>query len=312
MMHDMELRHLRTFVLAAELRNFSRTADALGVTQAAVSQQIAGLEKELGVSLFQRASREVAPTAAGRTLYDFARKIVDLADEAREAIANVPQILTGVLRVAASTVPSEWLLPELLVEFRQLYPQVQALVTVSDSASAIRAVDSGEAELGIVGELPRATALRVTAIARDVLTLVVSPQHAFARLATISLNEFRQEPLILREPNSGSRRCIEQALSQAGLSLIELQVSMEVNSNEAIRASVERGYAMAFLSENAVAQEIQDGRLIPVEVQGITAERRLYLVVDPRKMPTRVARSFLSFVDTWRTRQPNLDIAENE
>lgn len=311
MMHDMELRHLRTFVLATELRNFSRTADVLGITQAAVSQQIAGLEKEFGVSLFRRANRAVSPTAAGRTLYGFARRMIDLADEAREAIANVPQVLVGVLRVAASTVPSEWLLPELLVEFRQLYPQVQPLVTVSDSAAAIRAVDSGEAELGIVGELPRATSLRVTAIARDVLTLVVPPQHAFAAVATISLDALRQEPLILREPNSGSRRCLEQALSQAGLSLDQLQISMEVNSNEAIRASVERGYAAAFLSEKAVAREIQDGRLIPVPVHGLTAERSLYLVVDPRKIPTRVARTFLGFLDTWRTRLSSRELPED-
>jgi DNA-binding transcriptional LysR family regulator len=199
----------------------------------------------------------------------------------------------------------------LLVEFRRSYPQVQALVSVSDSVSAIRAVDGGEAELGIVGELPRATSLRVTAIARDVLTLVVPPHHPFAAVETITVDELRQEPLILREPNSGSRRCIEEALSRAGLSLDQLNVSMEVNSNEAIRAAVEREYAVAFLSRCAVAQDIQDRRLVPVQVTGVTAERRLYLVVDPQRMPTRVARTFLGFLDAWRERQPSLHVAKD-
>jgi len=298
------MRHLHTFVLAAELRSFTRAADALGVTQAAVSQQVAALEKELSVSLFQRTSRAVVPTEAGRTLYEYARRIVDLAEDARDAITSTPSIVQGILRIAASTVPSEWLLPELLVEFRQLYPRVQELVSVSDSTSAIRAVDSGEAELGIVGELPRATTLQVQAIARDELTLVVPPSHTFASAKTISLGELRREPLILREPSSGSRRCVEQALSRAGLSPNDLNITLEVNSNEAIRAAVERGVAIAFLSTQAVAREIADGRLVPVPIDGFTAERSLYLVADPQRMPTRVARAFFDFLDRWQRRQP--------
>lgn len=303
-MQPMEMRHLHTFVLAAELRSFTRAADALGVTQAAVSHHVAALERELNVSLFQRASRTVVPTEAGRTLYDYARRIVDLTEEARDAVTSIPSIVQGILRIAASTVPSEWLLPELLVEFHQLYPQIQARVSVSDSTSALRAVDSGAVELGIVGELPRATTLQVQAIARDELTLVVPPSHTFASAKSISMDELRRAPLILREPNSGSRRCVEQALSCAGLSPNDLNITMEVNSNEAIRAAVERGIAIAFLSTRAVAREIADGRLVPVPIEAVIAERSLYLVVDPQRMPTRVARAFFEFLDRWQGRQP--------
>lgn len=298
----MELRHLHTFVIAAELQSFTRAADVLGVTQAAVSQHVAALEKELRVSLFKRTSRAVVATEAGRTLYDYARKIVDLANEAHDTITGARDIVCGTLKIAASTVPSEWLLPELLVEFLRLYPHVQEFVSVSDSASAIRAVESGEAELGIVGELPRAARLCAKAIASDELTLVVPPHHAFASSKKVTLDEFRREPLIVRGPDSGSRRCVEQALSQAGLSPNELIITMEVNSNEAIRAAVERGVAIAFLSTRAVSRDIQDGRLVPVEIEGVKAERSLYLVTDPQRMPTRVVRDFLDFLNEW---EPN-------
>ncbi|MFV2065403.1 MAG: selenium metabolism-associated LysR family transcriptional regulator [Pirellulales bacterium] len=296
----MELRHLRTFLIAAEMQSFTRAAEVLGVTQAAVSQHVAALEMELSVSLFKRASRTVVPTEAGRTLYDYARRIVDLADEAYDTITHAPNIVRGTLKIAASTVPSEWLLPELLVGFRRLYPHVQEFVSVSDSASAIRAVESGEAELGIVGELPRAARLCAKAIASDELTLVVPPDHAFASAKKVTLDAFCREPLIVRGPNSGSRRCVEQALSRAGLSPNELTITMEVNSNEAIRAAVERGVAIAFLSTRAVSREIQDGRLASVEIEAVKAERSLYLVTDPQRMPTRVAREFFSFLDRWR------------
>ena len=165
----MEMRHLHTFLLATELGSFTRAAAALGVTQAAVSQQVAALEKELHTSLFQRTGRAVTPTESGRLLYDYARRIVDLTTEARNAITGTQTVVDGVLKLAASTVPSEWLLPDLLAQFQRLYPQVQTLVRVSESASAIRAVELNEADVGVVGELPPQPSSQVEA------TAVVNP-----------------------------------------------------------------------------------------------------------------------------------------
>lgn len=307
MIQGMELRHLQTFVIAVEMQSFTRAANVLGVTQAAVSQHIAALEKELRVSLFKRSSRSVVSTEPGRTLYECARRIVDLAEEAQERVTRQPKTLRGTLKIAASTVPSEWLLPELLAGFRRIYPDVRQFVSVSDSASAIRAVDSGEVELGIVGELPRAAKLWAKAIASDQLTLVVPPEHPFASAEEVTIEEFRSEPLIVREPDSGSRRCVEQALSKAGLAANEWNITMEVNSNEAIRAAVERGVGVAFLSMQAVSRDIRDGRLVSVRIEAVHAERSLYLVTDPERMPTRPARSFLDFVETQQRNASKLE-----
>lgn len=296
----MEMRHLQTFVIAAESQSFTRAAEFLGLTQAAVSQHVAALEKELRTALFDRGPRSVALTDTGRRVYEHAKQILELVDAIQRDAGQQPSAVSGTIKIACSTVPSEWLLPELLVRFRELYPDVQESVSVSDSAAAIHAVESGAAEVGLVGELPRAANLCAKSIAQDELTLVVAPDHEFARNKSIRPHELCGQSLIIREPGSGSRRCIEQALSKAGLSTADLKFSMEVNSNDAIRAAVECGVGISFLSRRAIAREIQDRRLIPVEIEGSRAVRDLYLITNPQRLPTRVVRAFLDFLETSR------------
>ncbi|REJ65691.1 MAG: LysR family transcriptional regulator [Planctomycetota bacterium] len=300
MIDGMEMRHLQTFVIAAESQSFTRAAEVLGLTQAAVSQHIAALEKELRTALFDRGPRSVTLTDTGRRVYEHTRKILDLVDVIHQESGQQSSAVSGTIKIACSTVPSEWLLPELLVRFRELCPDVQESVSVSDSAAAIHSVESGAAEVGLVGELPRAANLCAKSIAQDELTLVVAPDHQFARTKRIKPDDLRGQPLIVREPGSGSRRCVEQALSNAGLATTDLRFSMEVNSNDAIRAAVQRGVGISFLSTRAIEREIHDKRLIPVEIEGVRAIRDLYLVTDPQRLPTRVDRAFLEFLDDWR------------
>jgi LysR family transcriptional regulator, low CO2-responsive transcriptional regulator len=296
-MDGMEMRHLQTIVIAAESQSFTRAAETLGLTQAAVSQHVAALEKELRTALFDRGPRSVTLTDTGRRVYERARQILDLVELIREEAGQQQPGVSGTITIACSTVPSEWLLPEILVRFRQLYPDVQESVRVSDSAEAIQAVESGTAEVGLVGELPRAKNLCAKAIAQDELTLVVAPDHEFASEKQIKPDDLCGQPLIVREPGSGSRRCIEEALSKVGIVATDLRLSMEVNSNDAIRAAVERGVGISFLSVRAIEREVRDGRLIPIEMEGFRAVRNLYLVTDPQRLPSRVVREFLDCLD---------------
>ncbi len=295
-MAGMEFRHLQTFAKAAEFLSFTRAAESLGLTQAAVSQHIAALERLLQVSLFERSGRKVVLTDAGRRLYDYARRILDLLDEAGREIARTEATIAGSMHIASSTVPAELLLPELLAEFRALHPDVHESITVSDSSAAAEAVESGEADLGFVGELPRSSRLKALPIAADQLVMVVSPQHVLARSKKASLRRLRTEPLIVREPASGSRRCVDQALEAAGLSPGELNITMEINSNDAIRAAVERGVGAAFLSSAAISHEIAEGRLVTVAVPGLRPQRQLYLITEVNRIPKPTVREFLAFV----------------
>jgi DNA-binding transcriptional LysR family regulator len=296
----MELRTLRTFVAAAERGNFTRAAERLELTQAAVSQQIAALETELDTKLFERQGRGVRLAGSGERLYEYARRILDLVDEATREVGGGQRSLTGNLRIATSTVPAEWLVPELLSEFRVLWPQVHESLTVSDSTQAADAVESGAADLGFVGALPRSSSLHASPVAEDELVLVVGADHPLAAKGTTTLKQLRNEPLIVREAGSASRRCVESALEEHQHSADEFTIAMESNSNDAIRAAVKRGVGVAFLSR---LTSRDDPGLVAVRIRGFHARRQLYVVSDPARLPETAARQFLDFVQAWRTRR---------
>jgi len=295
----MELRQLHTFAAAAERESFTRAAEVLSLTQAAVSQQVAALESELGVELFERQGRGVCLTEDGRKLYEYAQQIIELVEEVSLQVGGAERQLSGTLRIASSTVPSEWLLPELLAEFRARWPNVRESLVVSDSSVAMATVEAGEADVGFVGEMPRSSALEARAVAEDELVLFVADDHPMAGKSTATLKQICREAMIVREPGSGSRRCVEQSLKEHGLSPTDLTVAMEVNSNDAIRAAVERGMGVAFLSQRASRN--QNG-LSPVKVRGFRPRRQLYVIRDPVRIPPRPARKFLEFVEQWQSR----------
>jgi DNA-binding transcriptional LysR family regulator len=300
----MEVRHLQTFAAAAERESFTRAAEVLEVTQAAVSQQVAALEKELSAELFERLGRGVRLTEQGRRLYVYARQILDLVEKASHEIGGAEQRLTGNLRIASSTVPSEWLLPELLAEFHTRWPHVRESLSVSDSRVATAAVEVGDADVGFVGELPRSSTLQATAVAEDELVLIVAADHPLADKGTTTLKQLVRESLIVREPGSGSRRCFERALEEHGLSPAQLTIAMEVNSNDAIRSAIERGVGVAFLSQRANRREVG---LAAVKVRGFHPRRQLYVISDPHRIALMPARQFLAFVDEWRSRNGTMN-----
>lgn len=296
----MEIRHIQSFVAAAEAQSFTKAAELVGLTQSAVSQHVGLLEKELGRGLFERKANSVTLTQFGEVIYHHARKIQSIVEEIKQEAGQKSTEVAGLVTIASSTVPSEWLLPELLLLIRATYSQIQESVTVSDSAQAIDAVESGQVDFALVGELPRATNLCAKRVAEDELVLVVSPHHPLANSKTIDPKQLVEHSLIFRESGSGSRRCIENALSTVGVFLSDLTISMEVNSNDAIRAAVERGVGISFLSHKAIEREIEDGRLTKVDITGLKMIRSLYLVTDPRRLPNRIVRAVLDLTDIYR------------
>src|SRR5262245_2252488 len=221
------LPHLDTFVKAAELNNFTAAARALGLTQAAISQRIQALEQALGTPVFQRQGAHLLLTDAGRRLYDYAQRILALHAEALTEIAGRPAPLGGELTLAASSVPGEHLLPDLLAAFRRKHPHVQVRATVADTHQVLHQVEHGQSHLGLVGGRTGSAHLQFRAFACDRLVLVVPRAHAWARRKRVSLTQLAGQPLIVREVGSGSRDCLERALAKIGKSLHDLQIGLE-------------------------------------------------------------------------------------
>ncbi|MGO9466573.1 MAG: selenium metabolism-associated LysR family transcriptional regulator [Isosphaeraceae bacterium] len=293
-----ELPHLSTFVRAAEQGSFTTAASELGITQAAVSQRIAILEKELRVSLFDRRAGRIAVTEAGQRLYDYARQILDLHEQARRNLSGFHPAVSGDLSISASSVPGECFLPPLLSAFHAEHPGVRVRATVSDSGMVLKDIEKGRATLGLAGQEIENPNLEYRTIASDRLVLIVHSGHALVGRKSVSLRALKSEMLIIREPGSGSRCALEKGLARAGTSLADLNVTLELGSNAAIKDAVSRGLGVAFLSRLAVRREVGSKELHAVAVTGLDLTRHFYLVFHRRRPLPPAAAVFLHFLET--------------
>jgi LysR family transcriptional regulator, low CO2-responsive transcriptional regulator len=295
-----ELPHLTTFVAVAERGGFTGAASHLGVTQAAVSQRIAMLEGKLRLSLFDRRAGIISLTEAGRRLYAYARKILDLHMEARTNLRGFRTPVSGNLPIAASSVPGECFLPGLLSAFHEKYPGVHVRATMGDSGSVTHDIEKGRATLGLVGQDSEKPSLVFRPIGSDSLVLVVAPDHRWAARKRIPLKALTGESLIIREPGSGSRCALEKGLERAFTSLAGLNITLELGSNAAIKDTVKRGLGVAFLSLLAVQREIDGAELRAVKVSGLSLTRQFYLVYQRHRPLSPAAFAFVNFLESHR------------
>lgn len=293
-----QLPHLETFLQAAELGSFTAAARALKLTQAAVSQRVQALEQDLGVPLFYRQGGKASLTEAGQALYPEAQRILELHREARQKITGKKLPLAGELTLAASSIPGEYLLPSLLSAFRKKHPHIQVRATVTDSQEVEEQVEHGHANLGLVGKRCDNSHFESRCFASDTLALIVPGKHAWSQRKRVDLDELAGQPLILREPGSGSRWCLEQALSQAGKSLRDLNIGLELGSNEGIKEAVDQGLGVAILSTLAVKKELQTGRLQALQIKGLPLERDMYVIWDKRRALSIPARLFIDLLES--------------
>jgi DNA-binding transcriptional LysR family regulator len=245
---DVQLPHLETFSKAAEFASFTRAAESLCMTQAAVSQHIHAIEKELRVALFTRHAGKVELTEAGRLLYEFAQRILTLHVEARCALGQMSGEVAGELRIAASAIPAEHFLMGLLAEFHRAHPQIHVVPDVGDSETVVSAVEQSKVTLGIAGRRLAVPWAEYQLFAKDRLTLVVPSGHAWQSRSAVTVEELRTQAMVVREPGSGTRACLERALATRNLTLADFRVSLEVGTNEAVKDAVFRGLGVAVLS----------------------------------------------------------------
>jgi len=234
---------------------------------------------------------------AGQRLYPYAQRILALHQEARQKVTGKKTPLAGELSLAASSIPGEHLLPRFLQVFRKRNPRIQVRATVADTAAVLSQVERGEVQMGLVGAKRDRPYLEFRPFACDRMALVVPARHALGCRKQVSLQELCEQPLILREAGSGSRWCLEEALSWAGKSATDLRVALELGSNEGIKEAVLRGIGLAVLSTQAVAKELRSGQLRALRVRDLCLKRKMFVVWDRRRVLSIPARLFLDLVE---------------
>jgi DNA-binding transcriptional LysR family regulator len=291
----MDTKQLAAFCAVVERRSFSQAADQLGVTQPAVSLQIRSLEQRLDQQLLDRSGRRVEPTEAGLRLYRGAQRLLALEQQLLAELGEEAEgELKGRLEIGASTGPGGSVLPVVLGEFQQVHPQAHVALTVSDTQTVVEQVGRRELELGVVGATGRHRGVSFEPFYRDEVVLAVPAGHRRAG-KTLSLDELKEEPLVLMQEGAGIRQMIDDELRDLGLRLRDLNVQLELGLQESARAAVLGGFGATFISRIAIEGDLAAGTLAVARVEGLEPARDVQLVRATGRAETRVAQAFVAF-----------------
>ena len=291
----MDLFALETFVTVAQERSFSRAALRLHRTQPAVSQTIAKLEAELGELLFERSARDGSLTDAGEVLREYAQKLLNLRQEAAEALGDLRSLHRGRLNMAANEYTCLSLLP-ILDQFCRAHPHIKVAVQRSLASRIPDEVLAHGVELGILSFRPADPALESIVIFRDELAFVVNPMHALARSEAVSIRQLDGEHFVAHNVASPQRAKVLEAFQRHNT---QLRIDVELPSLEAVRRFVEQGNGVALVPALTVERELASGALVRVPVRELRMERRLRVVHRKNAALSHAAVTFLRQVERY-------------
>lgn len=290
----MTLEQLRVFVAVAERQHVTRAAEALNLAQSAVSAAIATLEGRHGARLFHRVGRGIELTEAGALFLPEAQAVLARAAAAELVLSELGGLKRGILLIQASqTIASYWL-PRHLVAFHRVYPDIDLRLTVGNTAQVAAAVRDGTAELGFVEGSIDDPVLTSVEVARDRLVIVVGPAHPWASSGRVTPARLPDSEWVLREPGSGTRAMFEAALAGFGIAAGALKVSLELPSNESVRAAVEAGMGATAVSASVAAPSLESGLLCRVALD--LPDRAFLAVRHTQRHHGRAAEALLALV----------------
>ncbi len=286
---------MRVFVTAARTLSFSKCAAALNITQPAVSRHIGELEARYGMPLFTRGTSGVALTKAGGLLLSHAEGLLSAYQKMDYDMELLSQTSQGRLSIGASTTIAMYLLPPVLASFMELSGGVEVSMLSGNSENVEQWLRDGTVDIGFVENASRRPWLHYEPLMADELVLVAGTQGRYGTLESVTPEELRGLPLVLREKGSGTREIIERTLSRRGIRVEDLNVVIELSSTEAIKSFVRSSDTLAIVSVIALHRELADSSLRIVDIDGIDMPREFATVVRPGEFSGLNAR-FHDFV----------------
>jgi DNA-binding transcriptional LysR family regulator len=293
----LDLDRLAAFVHTAENLSFSEAAKQLHLTQPTVSHHIKTLEQDLGVDLFARSGPTFKLTEAGRLLLPWARKLIRQSLEIQDMMGSLQQHIMGLLRIACSTTSGKYLLPLLAARFCQTHPGIQVKILACSPEHVVHELLEEEANLGVVSyEVRNVEGIEYQEFFQDSISLIVAADHPWAARPGIEPDELVSEPLIIREPSSGTRQVMLASLAEHDISHDDLNIFIELGNAEAIVNTVAAGYGVSFVSNLATACAVEQGLVVKVPVNGLKLKRGIYMVRRILDAPHRPQEAFWGFI----------------
>jgi DNA-binding transcriptional LysR family regulator len=291
-------RRLQVFHTVARLMSFTKAAEALHMTQPAVTFQIRQLEEQFNTRLFDRGRHRISLTDAGHRVFEYADRIFALYAEMEQGVRELTGELSGSLTIGASTTIAEYMLPTLLGDFKKRYPEIAIHLKVSNSEGIVSLVERNAIDLGVVESPVANRNLVVESCKQDELVAIVPPGHDLARSGPVGCRRVLRYPFICREEGSGTREVIndyfETMLGGSG----GLKVTMELGSPEAVKGAVEAGMGVSIVSKATVQKELKLGTLVALRLEP-PLFRPFSFVHRKHKFRMRVIEELLEFARAY-------------
>jgi DNA-binding transcriptional LysR family regulator len=278
----LNLDSFKMFCLVVENESISEAARKFFVSQPAVTRQIRTLEEYYGVLLFERSGGKLHVTEASKLLYPYAKAILEDHERAKEALSDFMGEHQTQVCVGATLTIGEYLLPGLLGRFKQQHPDLNLTIRIANTRQILESLLDHTIDVALVEGKVDDESLIVEKLADDELILICSANHPWAKQKEVSVELLTEEKMIWREVGSGTRMIIENALEEHGV-LDKLTTYMEIESTQAIKAAVEAGLGVAFLSRMTVLRELELNWIKEVKVKGFELKRGLWLVLAPQR-----------------------------
>jgi DNA-binding transcriptional LysR family regulator len=296
-MASLDNFRLVVFRAVAEQRSFRKAAEELYLTQPAVSMQIKALEEEVGAQLFDRTGAEIELTQAGTILLRHALEAHEALTQAEQAIQALNAGHAGELDLGASTTIAQYVLPGLLSSFLRAHPRVQPRLISGNTEFIVDLLEKKKIAIGLIEGPARNRSMRTEPFLEDELCLVVPAGHEWAEREKIACSEIAGAPLLMRERGSGTRRVVELALDKHGVKRSALNVTMELDSTEAIKSAAEAGLGVGFISRWAVRKDMRLGQSFRlVEIEGVRIRREFCIAHLSRSEPQGLAQEFRRYL----------------
>jgi DNA-binding transcriptional LysR family regulator len=284
-------RRLQVFHAVAKHLSFTKAADALFMTQPAVTFQIRQLEEQFNTRLFDRASGRISLTPAGMLALEYAERILGMSAELDTRLKELSGHVAGPLHIGASMTIGEYVLPQLIGEFKTRFPAIVPRMFIANSEQVQNRLVERSLDLGFIESDTHLPSLAAEVCCDDELKVVCSPEHPLAKLAAIPPRTLLEHAYVSREPGSGTREVIDRYLEKAGVSL---QPVMELGSPEALKGLVATGFGFVIMSRATIALETRLGRVVGVPLLP-RIERRFSVVYPKERIHSKLVNGFVEF-----------------
>jgi len=299
-METIRFDYLNTFLTVARTHSFSVAAKELKTSQGTVSHHIAALEEYFDAELFKRTANGVEVTDAGATLKETAERILQEANEAKTKISTAKQTLSGTIRIAASTIPEEHIIPGLIAEFQKKHPEIKFKIKAQDSLTSFAILQTNDADFAAVGTIQGfEEKYEFLQVCEEQLVLIVPCNHELASRKMVKLSEATKFHFINREETSGTRIEIERLLENNKIQLSNLKVTLELGSTESVVTAVSEGRGVSIISSLAAAKAQAAGLVKVVEITEAKNARILF-IARPKKALLKPSEVFWEFCKSYK------------